>query len=68
MSQGANPWSDLGSREALRVGAKYLVRAVRDARLWRDHDASTRYLRAPAQVEVLAHEWDQWVEAAQSAK
>lgn len=31
MSQGANPWSDLGSREALRLGAKYLVRAVADA-------------------------------------
>jgi alcohol dehydrogenase class IV len=31
MSQGQNPWSDLGSREALRLGAKYLVRAVQDA-------------------------------------
>ncbi len=31
MSQGANPWSDLGSREALRLTGKYLVRAVRDA-------------------------------------
>jgi alcohol dehydrogenase class IV len=31
MSQGSNPWSDLGSREALRIGAKYLVRAVTDA-------------------------------------
>ncbi len=31
MSQGQNPWSDLGSREALRLGAKYLVRAVNDA-------------------------------------
>lgn len=31
MSQGANPWSDLGSMEALRLGGRYLVRAVRDA-------------------------------------
>ena len=30
MSQGRNPWSDLGSREALRLGGIYLVRAVRD--------------------------------------
>lgn len=30
MSQGANPWSDLGSREALRLGGQYLVRAVVD--------------------------------------
>jgi alcohol dehydrogenase class IV len=31
MRQGANPWSDLGSREALRLGGKYLARAVNDA-------------------------------------
>lgn len=31
MSQGANPWSDLGCREALRLLGGYLVRAVRDA-------------------------------------
>ncbi len=31
MSQGANPWSDLGSREALRLTGKYLARGVRDA-------------------------------------
>jgi hydroxyacid-oxoacid transhydrogenase len=30
MSQGANPWSDLGSLEALRLGGKYLLRAVND--------------------------------------
>lgn len=30
MSQGANAWSDLGSLEALRLGGRYLVRAVRD--------------------------------------
>ena len=32
MSQGANPWSDLGSSEALRLTGKYLVRAVTDGR------------------------------------
>lgn len=31
MSQGANPWSDLGCREALRLTGAYLARAVRDA-------------------------------------
>jgi hydroxyacid-oxoacid transhydrogenase len=31
MSQGANPWSDLGCRESLRLLGKYLERAVRDA-------------------------------------
>jgi alcohol dehydrogenase class IV len=31
MSQGANPWSDLGSREALRLLGTYLERAVGDA-------------------------------------
>ena len=31
MSQGANPWSDLGSREALRLLGAYLSRAVADA-------------------------------------
>lgn len=31
MSQGANPWSDLGSLEALRLCGRYLLRAVRDA-------------------------------------
>jgi hydroxyacid-oxoacid transhydrogenase len=31
MSQGRNPWSDLGSLEALRLGGRYLVRAVADA-------------------------------------
>ena len=29
-SQGANPWSDLGCREALNILGKYLVRAVTD--------------------------------------
>ncbi len=31
MSQGANPWSDLGSREAMRLLGTYLERAVSDA-------------------------------------
>lgn len=31
MSQGANPWSDLGSLEALRLSARHLVRAATDA-------------------------------------
>ena len=31
MSQGANPWSDMGCREALRLCGNYLVRAVHDA-------------------------------------
>ena len=31
MSQGRNPWSDIGCREALELTGRYLVRAVRDA-------------------------------------
>ena len=31
MSQGANPWSDLGCRESLRLVGEYLVRGVTDA-------------------------------------
>jgi alcohol dehydrogenase class IV len=31
MSQGRNPWSDLGCRDALELCGRYLVRAVRDA-------------------------------------
>ncbi|MFT3712990.1 MAG: hydroxyacid-oxoacid transhydrogenase [Archangium sp.] len=31
MSQGRNPWSDLGSLEALRLAGRFLVRAVHDA-------------------------------------
>jgi len=31
MSQGRNPWSDVGAMEALRLAGRYLVRAVRDA-------------------------------------
>lgn len=36
MSQGANPWSDVGCREALRLTGCYIERAVRDAA---DHEA-----------------------------
>jgi hydroxyacid-oxoacid transhydrogenase len=36
MSQGANPWSDMGCREALELAGRYLVRAVADAS---DHEA-----------------------------
>ncbi len=36
MSQGRNPWSDVGSLEALRLAGKYFVRAVEDAS---DHEA-----------------------------
>ena len=36
MSQGRNPWSDVGAREALRLAGRFLVRAVRDAS---DHEA-----------------------------
>ena len=31
MSQGANPWSDIGCREALKLCGRYLLRAVSDA-------------------------------------
>jgi hydroxyacid-oxoacid transhydrogenase len=31
MSQGRNPWSDVGSLEALRLAGTYFVRAVHDA-------------------------------------
>ena len=34
--QGANPFSDIGSMHAVRLGGQYLVRAVRDAQ---DHEA-----------------------------
>jgi alcohol dehydrogenase class IV len=30
MSQGANPWSDVGAKEALRLTGQYLVRASQD--------------------------------------
>jgi alcohol dehydrogenase class IV len=36
MSQGRNPWSDVGAMEALRIAGTYFVRAVTDAN---DHEA-----------------------------
>jgi alcohol dehydrogenase class IV len=36
MSQGRNPWSDIGALEALKIGGKHIVRAVTDAS---DHEA-----------------------------
>ena len=32
MSQGQNPWSDVGAREAIRLASRYLARAVSDSR------------------------------------
>ena len=43
LSQGANPWSDLGCREALTLLGTYMVRAVNDAS---DHDARHRLMWA----------------------
>jgi len=43
MSQGANPWSDLGCREALRLAGEYMVRAVNDAT---DHEAREQLMWA----------------------
>jgi len=31
LSQGANPWSDIGCKEALRIAGEFMVRAVTDA-------------------------------------
>ncbi len=43
MSQGANPWSDLGCREAIRLAHAYLARAVADAT---DTEARTQIMWA----------------------
>jgi alcohol dehydrogenase class IV len=43
MSQGANPWSDLGCREALRLMGLYLERGVKDAQ---DHEAREQLMWA----------------------
>ena len=43
MIQGANPWSDLHAREALRIADEYLVRGVTDAR---DHEARDKLMWA----------------------
>ncbi len=43
LSQGANPWSDVGCREALHLLATYLVRAVTDDA---DHEAREQMMWA----------------------
>lgn len=43
MNQGANMWSDMGAREALRLVGKYLVRAVNDPA---DEEARTNMMYA----------------------
>ncbi|MDD5029853.1 MAG: iron-containing alcohol dehydrogenase [Rhodoferax sp.] len=43
MSQGANPWSDLGCEAALKLLGQYLVRAVNDAS---DHEARDQMMYA----------------------
>jgi alcohol dehydrogenase class IV len=43
MSQGANPWSDLGCESALKLLGQYLVRAVNDAS---DHEARDQLMYA----------------------
>ncbi|MDD5478821.1 hydroxyacid-oxoacid transhydrogenase [Rhodoferax sp.] len=43
MSQGANPWSDLGCEAALKLLGLYLVRAVNDAS---DHEARDQLMYA----------------------
>lgn len=42
-SQGANPWSDMGCREALRLLGKYMIRGVNDAS---DEDARAELMWA----------------------
>lgn len=43
LSQGANPWSDLGCREALRLAGLYLQRGIADAG---DHEAREQLMWA----------------------
>lgn len=43
LSQGANPWSDIGAREALRLMGEHLVRAANDAS---DRDAREQVMWA----------------------
>ncbi len=47
--QGANPYSDLGSLEAIRLGGKYLVRAVADAG---DHEARDAMMYAATMAGI----------------
>ncbi|HEX6827819.1 MAG TPA: hydroxyacid-oxoacid transhydrogenase [Burkholderiales bacterium] len=45
MSQGANPWSDIGCRRALELSGRYIERAVKDAA---DHEARDNMMYAAA--------------------
>ena len=45
MSQGANPWSDIGCRRALELAGQYIKRAVNDAA---DHEARDNMMYAAA--------------------
>lgn len=45
MSQGANPWSDIGCRRALELTGRYIERAVSDAT---DHEARDNMMYAAA--------------------
>ncbi len=47
--QGANPHSDLGSLEAIRLGGKYLVRAVKDKS---DHEARNAMMYAATMAGI----------------
>lgn len=47
--QGANPHSDLGSLEAIRLGGKYLVRAVKDKN---DHEARDAMMYAATMAGI----------------
>lgn len=47
--QGANPYSDAGSLEAVRLGGKYLLRAVNDAS---DHEARNAMMYAATMAGI----------------
>jgi alcohol dehydrogenase class IV len=47
--QGANPHSDLGSLEAIRLGGKYLLRAVKDEN---DHEARNAMMYAATMAGI----------------
>ena len=49
--QGANPWSDIGALETLRLCARYLLPAVNDAE---DHEARHRMLFAATYARIAS--------------
>ncbi|MEO8875623.1 MAG: hydroxyacid-oxoacid transhydrogenase, partial [Polyangiaceae bacterium] len=49
MSQGANPWSDIGCAEALRLLGKYFSRAVKDDG---DHEARAQVMWAATLADI----------------